>query len=189
MRAKCDCPAASRHRGNGSTMKPRGVPSCAGGSADRCRGEPGLPHRQRCEPGRRGRQAGAANRPPRAAAPNAAPFDIGASPRRLASRHPVARRVATRRRRSGGTGLGGWPSPIPQSSHPRLAPLPPNRDMHLPGGRRRTGASPTRSGPEGSSRNEFPPGSLSGLPLASAGQACRRDACPPRKRGAGAMAR
>src|SRR5216683_7683641 len=33
------------------------------------------------------------------------------------------------------------------------------------GGRRRTGSSPTRSGPEGSSRNEFRPGSLFGLPL------------------------
>src|SRR5713226_1251499 len=33
------------------------------------------------------------------------------------------------------------------------------------GGRRRTGPSPTRSGPEGSSRNEFRPGSLFGLPL------------------------
>ena len=32
--------------------------------------------------------------------------------------------------------------------------------MQLSGGRRRTGASPTRSGPEGSSRNEFPLGSL-----------------------------
>ncbi len=36
--------------------------------------------------------------------------------------------------------------------------------MRRAGGRRRTGASPTRSGPEGSSRNEFPLGSLFGLP-------------------------
>ncbi len=32
------------------------------------------------------------------------------------------------------------------------------------GDRRRTSASPTRSGPEGSSRNEFPLGSMAGLP-------------------------
>jgi hypothetical protein len=39
--------------------------------------------------------------------------------------------------------------------------------INRPGGRRRTCASPTRSGPEGSSRNEFPHGLLSGLPPAT----------------------
>jgi DNA polymerase III subunit gamma/tau len=37
---------------------------------------------------------------------------------------------------------------------------PPEAWYATPGGRRRTGASPTRSGPEGSSRNEFPLGSF-----------------------------
>jgi hypothetical protein len=48
-----------------------------------------------------------------------------------------------------------------------LAPTPPKRGMHLPGDRRWTGASPTRSGPEGSSRNGSPLGSFAGLPLLS----------------------
>src|SRR5438552_10096059 len=42
----------------------------------------------------------------------------------------------------------------------KLAAAPPAPDIVLSGGRRRTGPSPTRSGPEGSSRNEFRPGSF-----------------------------
>src|SRR5512139_934327 len=42
--------------------------------------------------------------------------------------------------------------------------MPPGHDMVPPEGRRRTGSPPTRSGPEGSSRNGFSPGSLAGLP-------------------------
>src|ERR1700690_557490 len=41
-----------------------------------------------------------------------------------------------------------------------LAPGPARPDIVLSGGWRRTGVSPTRSGPEGSSRNEFLLGSF-----------------------------
>ncbi len=44
--------------------------------------------------------------------------------------------------------------------------------MQYPGGRRWTGASPTRSGPEGSSRNGSPLGSFVGLPPFPSCQAC-----------------
>src|SRR4029077_11271430 len=42
----------------------------------------------------------------------------------------------------------------------KLAAAAPAPDIVPSGGRRRTGSSPTRSGPEGSSRNEFRPGSF-----------------------------
>ncbi len=45
-----------------------------------------------------------------------------------------------------------------------LAPPASGPDIMALGGWRRTGPSPTRSGPEGSSRNEFWPGSLSSFP-------------------------
>lgn len=48
------------------------------------------------------------------------------------------------------------------------------------GGWRRTGPSPIRSGPEGSSRNEFRPGSFVQSPIRSATIACRRGLCPER---------
>src|SRR5262249_17579226 len=47
---------------------------------------------------------------------------------------------------------------------PALANLDRSPDIVPPGGWRRTGSSPTRPGPEGSSRNEFRLGSLSSLP-------------------------
>src|SRR6202008_3686971 len=55
--------------------------------------------------------------------------------------------------------------PPAESAEPSYSVLHPwSRGPILsPGGRRRTSVSPTRSGPEGSSRNEFPRGSLSGL--------------------------
>ena len=69
-----------------------------------------------------------------------------------------------------------------------LAPTPTLHDMTASGGRRRTGSSPTRSGPEGSSRNEFLLGSHVRPPTPSllrqeACQACRTPiwtTCPRR---------
>src|ERR1700674_1620527 len=62
----------------------------------------------------------------------------------------------------GGPGAG---NPIRRNRGADSPLRPPERGPILgPGGWQRTCVSTTRSGPEGSSRNEFPRGSLSGLP-------------------------
>ena len=62
-------------------------------------------------------------------------------------------------------------------------PFPPTRLILAMGGRRRTSALPTRSGPEGSSRSEFPLGSIVRPPTPSLPRLCR----PERGFGAGGI--
>ena len=128
------------------------------------------PHLQRAPSEYIRRQMWRATQPMKEPQPHVSPVrDNGRMGRGVEGENPNDRTARKRRRSARCVAV----PPGPRFA--RTCPPPPEACYAVPGGRRRTGASPTRSGPEGSSRNEFPPGSLSDLPLPA--YACAFDAC------------